>query len=46
MLVKDLEMRAETRRDFSNQDAFINKDKVNVSNKQRSYALAVIYKLS
>lgn len=44
--IKNLEVRAETRRDFSNVDSFVNKKGVGVSNNQQSYALEAVYKFS
>ena len=40
--IKNLELRAETRRDFSNQNAIIDKNGVGVSNNQQSYALEAV----
>lgn len=42
--IKNLIVRAETRRDFSNVNSFINSNRVTVSNNQQSYALEGIFK--
>lgn len=42
--IKNLEIRAETRRDFSNVNSFTNKNGVTVSNNDQSYALEAFYK--
>lgn len=42
--IKNLEIRAETRRDFSNVNSFTNKNGVSVSNNAQSYALEGFYK--
>lgn len=44
--IKDCEIRAETRHDFSNQNAFRDKNGVGVSNNQQSFAMEVVYKFS
>ncbi|MCL9685349.1 outer membrane beta-barrel protein [Legionella maioricensis] len=45
-LLKNFELRAETRRDFSNVSSFINKNGVSTSNNQQSYAIEAIAKFS
>ena len=42
--IKDLELRTEIRHDFSNQNAFVEKNGIDVSNNQQSFALEVVYK--
>lgn len=42
--IKHVEIRAETRRDFSNVNSFTNKNGVTVSNNAQSYALEAFYK--
>lgn len=42
--LKNVEIRAETRHDFSNVNSFVNTNGVSVSNNQQSYALEGIYK--
>jgi len=44
--LKGLDVRAEIRRDFSNQNCIIKKNGISVSNNQQSYALESIYKFS
>ena len=41
--IKHLLLRAETRHDFSNVGAFLDKNNINTSNNQQSYALDVLY---
>jgi hypothetical protein len=42
--IKEIEVRAETRRDFSNQNSFFQKNKFNTSVNQQSFALEMFYK--
>ena len=42
--LKALELRAETRHDFSNANSFVNKNGITLGSNQRSYALEGIYK--
>ena len=42
--IKNLEVRAETRHDFSNVNSFVSSTGVSVSNNQQSYALEGVYK--
>jgi len=42
--LKNLEVRAETRRDFSNVNSFVSSNDVSVGNNQQSYALEGVYK--
>jgi hypothetical protein len=44
-ILKNLEFCFETRRDFSNVNSFVNKDRVTTSNNQQSYAVEAIYSL-
>jgi hypothetical protein len=44
--IKDFEIRAETRRDFSNKNSFVKKNGISVSNYQQSYALEALYEIS
>lgn len=44
--VKSIDVRAEIRRDFSNQNCIIAKNGMSVSNNQQSYALEGVYKFS
>jgi hypothetical protein len=41
--IKNLELRAETRHDFSNVNSFVDSNGVTVSNDQQSYALEGVY---
>lgn len=43
-LLKNFELRAETRHDFSNVSSFINKNGVSTSNNQQSYAIEAVAK--
>lgn len=44
--MKDLEFRAETRRDFSNINSFLNKNGITTSNNQQSFALEGIFRFA
>ncbi|MFA5960521.1 MAG: outer membrane beta-barrel protein [Tatlockia sp.] len=44
--LKGLDMRAEIRRDFTNQNCIIQKNGISVSNNQQSYALEGVYKFA
>lgn len=44
-VIKNFQLCFETRRDFSNVNSFVNKDRVTTSNNQQSYAVEAIYSL-
>lgn len=46
MPIKNLELRAETRHDFSNVSSFVNSNSIGTNNNQQSYALEAFYKFA
>ena len=44
--IKNLEFRAETRRDFSNLSSFLNKNGITTSHNQQSFALEGIFRFT
>ncbi len=44
--IKNLSLMLEARRDFSNVNAFVNRDRINSNNNQQSYALNMLYQFA